>query len=110
MAIGTITKAEGCSGPLGLFVDRISFLGDGAYPAGGTVGFLALAQAKIGASRNIIAVIPQDCGGYMPAYDHANDKLKVYEGDYSPAAVGPFVENVTADLSAVTFNLVILSY
>lgn len=111
MALGTITAQEQAAAVGPLFADRISFAADGAYPTGGSAGFLALAQAKIGAAKNIIAVLAQDCGGYMPAYDFTNDKLKVYYGDNNNASDAPAVEVPNAtDLSAVTFNLVILSY
>lgn len=109
MALGTITVAEGGAAVGPLFIDRIACAGDGAYPSGGSTGFLALVQAKIGASRDILAVIPQDCGGYVPSYDHTADKLKVYYADNNNAADGPLIENATADLSGTTFNLVIIS-
>lgn len=111
MALGTITVGTkaGVAASAPLFAELISFAGDGAYGAGGTAGFKALVEAKVGGSREILAVIGQDCGGYVPVYDKANDKLKVYEGDYDPAAVGPLKENATADLSAVTFNVLVIS-
>lgn len=111
MAIGTITKDEAAAGVGPVFFDRISFAADGSYPTGGTAAFQAAVQAKTGVGRAIVAIIPQDCGGYVPVYDQANDKLKVYYGDYDPAAAGPMVEVPNAtNLSAVTFNLVVISY
>jgi hypothetical protein len=49
-----------------------------------------------------------DCGGYTPAYVPADGKLKVYQGDYDPAAVGPQVQVPDATvLTATTFNLMV---
>lgn len=107
MAIGLITKAEGGAAVGPLFVDRISFAADGAYPTGGTAAMLAAIQAKIGAGRDILAVIPQDCGGYMVTYDHTADKLKVYW--CAGAGAVPVEVTNTTNLSAVTFNLTIIS-
>lgn len=110
MAIGTITVGTGAgkasSAPT--FFDPISFAGDGAYGAGGTADFEGSFQTKIGCARTIVAIIPGDCGGYVPVYDRANDKLLVYEGNYD-AGDGPLQETATADLSATTFNLVVVS-
>jgi hypothetical protein len=109
MAIGVITLAEQAK-TQPVFVDRLSFAGDGAYPTGGTAAFQAKLRAKTGDQRQILAVIPQDCGGYHVVYDHAADKLKVYHGNNDGGADGPAVEVPNAtDLSAVTFNLAILS-
>jgi hypothetical protein len=109
MALGTIT-AVAKSQVSGLNLDRISFAGDGAYPAGGTPGFQALVRTALGkGSVTILQVQVEDCGGYVPMYDNANDKLKVYYGDNNNAADGALVENATANLSAVTFKLLVTS-
>ena len=107
MAIGTITVDEQSAGVGPIFFDRVHFAGDGSYPTNGTAGILAALQAKIGADKNIVAVLPQDCGGYVAGYDHANDKLKVYR---QTAATSALIEVPnTTDLSGTTFNLVIVS-
>ncbi|HEU0080235.1 MAG TPA: hypothetical protein VFQ76_21490 [Longimicrobiaceae bacterium] len=92
-------------------MDHISFAADGAYPTGGTAAFETFVRAAIARGAvDVIAVIPGDCGGYVPVYDRANDKLKVYYGDNNNASDGPLVEVPnTTDLDAVTFNLTILS-
>lgn len=86
MAIGTITKNTDSvaseAGPV--FVDSISFLGDSSYPTGGTAAFDTALRAITKDQRDIIGVIPLDCGGYLPAYDRATSKLKVYELDQGP--------------------------
>lgn len=111
MALGAITidKSAGGVASAPVFADVMHFAGDGAYAAGGTAGFQAAVRAKFGDSREVLAVIGQDCGGYVPVYDKANDKLKVYDGDFDPAAVAPLKETIVANLSGVTFNVIVLS-
>jgi len=110
MAIGAMTLGTGAGGSPSapVFFDPVSFAGDGAYGAGGTADFEGSFQAEIGCARTIVAIIPGDCGGYVPVYDRANDKLLVYEGAYT-GADGPLIETVTANLSGTTFNLVVVS-
>lgn len=109
MAIGTITAVVDVGqkgGPI--IADLISFLGDGAYAAGGTPGFEALVRAALGRGDvDVIAVVGQDCGGYVPVYDRANDKLKVYE--QTDTATTPLIETATANLSGTTFSVLVLS-
>lgn len=113
MALGTITRtaAQSASSDKPVYFDRIAFAGDGAYPTGGTTGFDALVKAKVGDNRDVLAVIPMDCGGYVPVYAPATTgNLKVYYGDNNNASDGPLIEVPNAtDLSAVTFNLMVLS-
>ena len=50
-----------------------------------------------------------DCGGYMATWVAATQKLKVYTGDYTPAADSPFVDcDAGANLSGVTFTLLVV--
>lgn len=111
MAIGAITVLEKSSALGGHRADLISFAGDGAYPTGGTAAFQAAVRAALGVgSVEIVACLPQDCGGYSPCYDKANDKLKVYYNDYDAVADGPDIQVPnTTNLSAVTFRLLVLS-
>jgi hypothetical protein len=107
MALGTITSRDSVAVVGPVFIDRVSFPGDSAYPTGGTTGFLAKLQAVIGADKAIVAVLPQDCGGYTPVYDYTNDKLKVYYSDNNNTSDGPAIEVPnTTDLSGTTFNVV----
>lgn len=111
MAIGTITlAAKGGAAPSApVFVDRISFLGDNPYPTGG-MAFKALFQAKTKDAREPFGILADDCGGYILAYDPSTGKLKVYRGDNANASPAPAVEvSNGVDLSAVTFNVVVLS-
>lgn len=110
MAIGNITVINKMqiSGTLNL--DTISFAGDNAYAAGGSGGFQAAVRKALGKGNvTILAVIPQDCGGYNPVYDPATDKLKLFVGDNNNAADGPGVENATTDTSSTTLRLVVVS-
>ncbi|MGD9676429.1 MAG: hypothetical protein AB7V19_07075 [Candidatus Bipolaricaulia bacterium] len=112
MALGTMTKTAGQSGassPGPLFVDTISFLADASYPTGGSA-FEAAYKALVGAGREVVQVIPGDCGGYVPVFIPADGKLKVYYGDFNNAGDGPLIEVPNAtNLGAVTFNLTVLS-
>lgn len=110
MALGAMTAGVGVGqdgGPV--IAHQISFAGDGAYPGGGTPGFQALVRAALDKGNlEVLAVFPHGaCGGYVPRYDKANDKLMVYEGNYD-AADGPLQESSTANLSGVTFHLTVL--
>lgn len=110
MTIGAITipKNAGRNGRP-VFMDVVQFAGDNAYPTGGTALTAALVAA-IGASRNILAVLPVDCGGYVPVFDAATGKLKFLYGDNNNAADGPAIEVPnTTDLSAVTMKVLVVS-
>lgn len=104
MALGTISHdvrhGEGV-GPIG--VDLISMAGDDSYPTGGTESFQDTVRSALGKGNvEVIGVIPQDCGGLVPVYDKANDKLKVFNrSDGAEASAG--------DLSGTTLNLIVLS-
>lgn len=111
MALGTITVAvkAGAAPSQALYADRISFAGEASYAAGGSA-FKALFQAKTKDSREPLAVIAGDCGGYVPVYDPSTGKLKVYYGNNDGMADGPLVEVADmTNLAGVTFNLVVLS-
>lgn len=98
-----------------LFVDQLTFLGDSAYPAGGTVAFSTYYKAALEAAeahaggREILTVVQQDASGYVLRYDKANDKLMVFEAN-SDAADGPLQQTSTANLSGVTFSVMITSF
>jgi hypothetical protein len=109
MALTTVTVAKKIKGRQGpVLIARVSFAGDAAYTTGGS-DFKAKVLAALGLTNSnydIVGATALDCGGYMPAYVPSNGKLKVYFGDYNPAAEGPFVEVANAaNLGAVTFNM-----
>ena len=108
MALGTLTRVAAKSGDSSkpVFYDRVSFVGDTSYPTGGTTGFDALITALLGDAREVVAIIPEDCGAYLPVYLPDNGgTFKVYEGT---AGANAEVANTTA-LDGVTFNLLVLS-
>ncbi len=110
MALGTITVGVKEHAPGHMRMDLMSFAGDGSYPTNGTAAFQASVRAALGVGNvEVLAVIPQDCGGYVPCYDKAADKLKVYYSN-SDSSDGPLIEvpNATS-LSGVTFKVMIVS-
>lgn len=108
MPIGPITTGDQAGAKQApVFADVISFLGDDAYPAGGSLAFQTALRTAVGDQREILAVVGQDCGGYVVAYLPGTDALKVYE--QTNVATSPLIETVTADLSGTTFNVLVLS-
>lgn len=58
--------------------DVIHFIGDDDYPTGGTEEFLQAVRDALGKGDvEILAIVPQDCGGFLPVYDPSSDKLLV---------------------------------
>lgn len=111
MALGTFTLVErsGYMSSAPLFLDAINVVGDTSYATGGSA-FSALYKAFKKHDRSIIAVLPLDCAGYIPAYNASNGKLKFYTGDNDNGADGPGVEvAAAANLSAITFKLLVIS-
>lgn len=113
MALGTITITPKVKqGPI--HADHLSFAGDGAYPAGGTVDFeglyrdALLAADKPSPAREVLGIIQVDASGYVLRYDKANDKLMAFESD-NGGADGPLQESTTANLSGTTFKVIVLS-
>lgn len=108
MAIGTITVGTeaGLMPSAPTFSSKISFAGDSSYPTGGSTGFQALVRAKLGRNVTVLAVLPQDCGGFTPVYDIGADALKVFR----TGAINAAQEQVpnTTNLSGTTFNLIVV--
>lgn len=111
MALGTATVVEEAAAGKGtLRADLLSFAGDDAYAANGTTGFQAFVREALGRGNvEVIGVLPQDCGGYLPVYDKAGDRLKVFYVN-ADAADGPMIEVPNGDISAATFRLIVLSH
>ena len=108
MALGAASRvaAESANGER-LFVDRISFAGDGAYVTGGTPDFDGTIKALLGDDRNVIAVIPGDCGNYLPLYVPA---VGATPGKLLARLISTGAEAANAaDLSAITFNVIVIS-
>lgn len=105
MALGaaTINTSAGAAASAPTFIDDLSFAGDGTYPSGGTAAFQAYVRAKFKNQRTVLGVIDiAPNATYYPVYDRTNDKLKIYV-----RATG--VENATADISAQTFRVLVIS-
>lgn len=105
MAQGAITRGSEVGGQASapIFVERLSFPGDSAYPTGGTAAFEVAYQAATAQGRTIVTVVSDDCGDNKVEYDRVNDKLKV-----RVISTGAEVANTT-DLSGVTFNVTVIS-
>lgn len=104
MALGAATVAHRVNpGDQKVYFDVISFAGDGAYPTGGTAAFEAFVIAAVGSgARDVVAIVPLDCGVYRPVYDYAANKLKVQTEAFAEVAN-------TTNLSATTFRLLVIS-
>ena len=111
MPLGTFAVLERSAGDGPLFVDRCSVVGDGAYPAGGSVDFQAAYRAAVGSARTIVALIDDEINdddgstssdGVVLQYDHSADKLRVVLGK-------TMVESAQSDQSGVTYLFSILS-
>jgi hypothetical protein len=106
LGAGTAVASESAKGDR-LFVDAISFAGDSAYPTGGTLDFDGYVQALLGDQRNVLAVVSGDCGIYMPEY------VKNAGATPGKLMVRTMVDGTevadTTDLSAVTFNVTVIS-
>ena len=78
-----------------MVVAEVTF--DDSYPTGGE----PLAPAALGLSKiDILVASPNS--GYVFEYDHANSKLKAYQGDNDAVADGPLVQVADkADLKTV---------
>lgn len=118
MSLGTITITKVRETADGGQEILMSFLGDTSYPTGGTAGFNALVRAAIKAKHvaatdalvrgaeqvAVMAVVPQNCGQYIPSYDYTNDKLFVQDGGSATLAE---VAGTTA-LNGTTFKVLVI--
>lgn len=103
MALGAITVVENAAAQGPVFWDRVTVVGDDAYPAGGSAGFEAAYRAAAKADREIVAIVNDDLNGdNLLEYDHANDKLFV-----RVRSTG--VESAVADQSGTTYRLTVVS-
>jgi len=102
----TLTNDErkGASAPLA--AAEISFLGDTAYPTGGSTGFQALVRTLLQRNVTILAVVPVGLSIYTPIYDKANDTLIMVEGT---AGANAEVGAATA-MDGITFKLLVLYF
>ncbi len=112
-AIGTLVSqsASAADGPV--FFDKITMVGDAAYPTGGTLGFQAKLRALRGDRRTVLSVEGYaDTIGYSVRYiptasTDTDDLLLVYLEDQTSGVVAQ-VGNGT-DIHALTFTLRVTS-
>jgi hypothetical protein len=106
MALGVLAKVKdvGKTPSAPTYADLITVVGDAAYGAGGSAGFLAAFQTLVGQARTIVGV--QGCSDPATVseleYDFTNDKLFA-----RVRTTG--VESAVANQSAVTYRLLVLS-
>lgn len=104
MALGTMTSLSSFSiKEAGLYIDRVTLVGDGAYPTGGSAGVKALLNALTKDGRTPFACIVENGAAKKPEYDVTNDKLRL-----RVESTGAEVSNTT-DCSADTYTLCFLS-
>lgn len=103
MTLGALTVIDKSATQGPVFLDRVTLVGDNAYPTNGSVGFQAAFQAAIGSHRTVVGVVPAFCGDAVPSYDPVTDKLKVQV--MSTAAE---VAN-NNDQSGLTYKMLVIS-
>jgi hypothetical protein len=106
MALGALTIVEQANSPGPVKHYRVTLVGDGAYPTGGSTGLLAKLQAAAnGEALNIVSVQGCSAPGTTSEleYDHANEKL--YARVRSTQA-----QSEVSDQSGVTYGLNITAY
>lgn len=104
MALGAVTRVKGVKSQ-GVFHDLVLVVGDGAYGAGGSTGFLAKFQALSGREgAEILAYIPQSQPDTVSEleYDFTNEKLFA-----RVRSTG--VESAVANQSGVTYRALVIS-
>lgn len=96
----TTVQAGGIGGGVAYTVKNLDL---GTYATGG----VAITAAILGTGP-IVQLLPQPAGGYVPEWDSANAKIKVYWVDTSTDGA-PMAEVTTAtDLGAASFPCVVI--
>lgn len=109
MALGTVVPntAKSTKGGEPVFHDYLVMPGDATYTAGGTTGFDAVIAAALGDDREVIAVVGQDCEGYVLGYLPEHDgTLSMYEAGADGAALD---EVANGDYSGTNLNMLVIS-
>lgn len=79
---------------------------DSSYPTGGE----AVTARQFGLEV-FDFVLGAPSGGYVPEFDHASKKLKVYYGDNDKASDGPLIQIPDkTDIATVVFRVVAFGY
>lgn len=106
MALGALTIVEQANSPGPVKNYRVTIVGDGAYPSGGSTGLLAKLQAAAnGEALNIISCRGCSAPGTTSEleYDHTNEKL------YARVRTTG-VQSDVSDQSGITYALNITAY
>lgn len=109
MALGAVTSLDAAAAAGPLFIDRVSVVGDGAYPTNGSTGLQAALRALRKDGRTIVGVrqYKSSTVGYSVRYDVDNEKLVAQLEDQTSGVVAELA-NATNN-SAVTYYLEIFS-
>ncbi|RTL30300.1 MAG: hypothetical protein EKK55_02175 [Rhodocyclaceae bacterium] len=77
MSLGALTVIEKADSSVSQNQVAFTLVGDGAYPAGGTPGFEAFVQEKLGKTLTLVAAHGMSLGAVaiLAWYDFVNDKL-----------------------------------
>jgi hypothetical protein len=108
-ALGTValTASEILRSSTPSFVDKITVVGDAAYPAGGTAGLRAALRALTKDTREPLYLVDMlTNGGYVSRYDHTNDKILLFKGNGAAVLVE---ETATTNTSGTTFSYMVVS-
>lgn len=99
-AAASLVGGADAQGPI--YHDRVTFLGDDSYPAGGSPDFEALIRAATKDNRKVLGVMGDDGTNYYE-YDFANNTLKAFVRTTGVEVVA------STDLSANTVRLLVIS-
>ena len=100
VTISTVTKQAYVIGNVRMVIG--SFTMSNSYAAGGDT-----VNNKLIPLKRILKIFLSPKSGYIPEYDLANNKVKVYYADYDAAADGALIEvAATTDLSSVSFDFI----
>lgn len=101
MALGTLTVVEESAAQGPIFHDHITVVGDSAYAAGGSL-LQDKFRAAVGASREILAIIPGSNGDVLLQFVKSTGKLLV-------RVISTGAERADGNDSAATYNLMVIS-
>lgn len=103
MALGTATlgaqAGKSASAPTRHIV--LTFVGDSAYPTGGTAAFQQYVRSALGENVTVLGIIDQSIGANELVYDVANDKLMSFVKSSG-------LERSAADDSGTSYTCIVL--
>jgi hypothetical protein len=103
MTIGAVTIVDRAAAQGPIFYDRITVVGDDAYPAGGSLDFVAAFQLAIASTREVVGILADD--------DNGNILLQFVgsTGGLLARLISTGVESAVADQSGTTYKLTVIS-